>query len=277
MHKLVIIGDSYTADSANPTDRVWYHQVADRLGLELVNLSMPGVSQDWCWQQLQHQVYQGGLARGDQLIVALTHPSRYWYLERLPDLSNSWITDLDQWCTKEEARAISLFIQHIQRPSLDCLQLINRLGWLAYQSLKLGIRPLVIKAFEQHLGAAEHYEELNWAQGSLMEDIQYWEFEDPSQETMSQYFWGLDCRYNHLCLSNHDILAQRVTESLVSGQPMDLTEGFHRHLLKSRGLYDDDFCQRELNWPTVLKNREFRVEKKWTVPWALRQKLHQNP
>jgi hypothetical protein len=274
MSKLTIIGDSYTEPPKDHNPRVWYQQVADQLGLELVNLSMPGVSQDWCWLQLQHLFHNKMITAGDQLIVVLTHPSRFWYLERLPDLSNSWITDLDKWCSSEEARAIELFIKHIQRPSLDILQVINRLGWLAYQSQKLGIRPLIIKAFNQEVAAAADYPELSWARGSLMTDVQYWELHDPHSEKLSDYFYGMDCRYNHLCLTNHDLLAAGITEFFKQGSTVDLTEGFCRGLLADNGLYDDEFCQRELYWDRVVENRKFRAEKKWTKPWAMRQKLH---
>jgi hypothetical protein len=273
MPKLYIIGDSYTAAPIDHNSRVWFNQVADRLGLEIENPSRPGVSLDWCWQQLQAWFYNGVITSEDRLVVVMTHPSRYWFLENMPDLSNPWIVDLNNWCSQEQARAIELYIKHIQRPSLDMIQMVNRLGWLAYHSQQVGIRPLMIKAFEQELGPGLDYPELNWAQGSLMTDLQYWEFENPVEEKFNEYFFGMDCRYNHLCLSNHDIMADKVTDAL-KGEVLDLTQGFQRALLKERGLYDDDFCHRELCWDSVVKNREFRIKNRWTVPWAIKKKLH---
>jgi hypothetical protein len=101
--RLFVIGDSFTV-ATGPTDTTmtWIRQTAQQLSalhgepVTVVNKSIMGSSQDWCWMQL-HTWMETGITERDYLIVGLTHPGRYWYLDRLPELSNSNIIDLDSW------------------------------------------------------------------------------------------------------------------------------------------------------------------------------------
>ena len=281
--RLFIIGDSFTVaappgDQAETWMRIAAQQISehDQQPVCIVNASIMGASQDWCWMQLHAWIESGSIRPDDYLIVALTHPGRYWYIDRLPELSNSNIIDLDRWCSSEESRAIELFIKHIQRPRLDAISLINRLGWLGYQVLKRGLRrPLMIKCFSQDLYQFETIEELNISQGDLYKGIQYWEFENPDKEEFSEYFSGIDCRYNHLCLSNHRILGPRVAQSLITGETLDLTTGYEKDILKAGLLNDPEFCRRELNLEQ-LAHREQQLAKDYykpMLPWKRRKKL----
>ena len=46
------------------------------------------------------------------------------------------------------------------------------------------------------------------------------------------YSDGIDTRYNHMIKSNHEIMADKCTNSIVTGSTLDLTIGFNRHILK---------------------------------------------
>lgn len=277
---LFVIGDSFAVNPA-PSDPAltWPRVAAQQLAemhkepVTLVNNSMMGVSQDWMWLTLQDWMSDGVITDQDYLIVTLTHPSRYWYLERDPAMSNSNIIDLDRHCSPEECKAIELFIKHIQRPSLDGINLNNRMGWLCYQVLKKSLKkPLIVKGFEQLLLEFEHSDDLLISHGSLCEDIQYWEFHDPVAEIKNKFWSGIDCRYNHMCLSNHEILGKRVAASLFHDQPLDLTTGFQRGLLTPGILDDTEFCQQQLDLYALeyrasqLKNDYYKP----TAPWLKR-------
>ena len=281
--RLFVIGDSFTVapppgDEAKTWIRLAAQQLARELGepVTVVNASIMGASQDWCWMQLHNWIETGAITERDFVIVALTHPGRYWYLDRLPELSNSNIIDLDRWCSPQEARAIEGFIRYIQRPRLDAINLVNRLGWLGYQVLKRGLRrPLLIKCFAQDLFQCESMDEFVISQGDLFQGIQYWEFENAEQQQNSDYWKGIDCRYNHLCLTNHSILAPRVADSLLNYTALDLTTGFVQGLLKPTSLDDREFCNRELDLGH-LKHREEQLSKDYyrpVLPWKRRQRL----
>lgn len=281
--RMFVIGDSFTVapppgDTANTWIRLAAQDLAKSIGepVTVVNASIMGASQDWCWMQLHSWIESGDITDRDFVVVALTHPGRYWYLDRLPELSNSNIIDLDRWCSPQEARAIEGFIRYIQRPRLDAISLVNRLGWLGYQVLKRGLRkPLLIKCFSQDLFQCESMDEFVVSQGDLFEGIQYWEFDNAEQQKDSNYWSGIDCRYNHLCLSNHAILGPKVAESLLNYEPLSLTEGFVRGILKADSLSDPEFCQRELD-VAHIKHREAQLAKDYykpVLPWKRRRQL----
>ena len=277
---LFVVGDSFSI-SPPPDDPTltWTRVAAQQLAIlhdqpvTLVNSSMMGVSQDWMWLTLQDWMAEGVITDKDHLIITLTHPSRFWYLDRDPAMSNSNIIDLDRHCSAEECRAIELFIKHIQRPRLDGINLNNRMGWLAYQVLKKQLpKPLIVKGFEQLLLDFEQSDDMIISDGSLCEDIQYWEFHDPVSEIKNKFWNGIDCRYNHMCLTNHSILGKRAADSLFYNQPLDLTTGFRRGLLTPKILDNDEFCKQELDL-NALEYRNSQLKTPYykpTAPWLKR-------
>jgi hypothetical protein len=277
---LYVIGDSFSVPPPLEDDtKTWPRQVAQglarHLGTEVLleNHSRMGVSQDYCWEFLQ-MLLEYKITPDDYLIVALTHPSRFWFLDHMPELSNSSIVDLDDHCTKDEARAIESYIRYIQRPRLDLIFMNNRMGYLAYQIQKKKLhRPVVIKCFGQDVDQAEAWTEMNWAKGVLMDDVQRWEFEDVDCDKDAAFWHGLDARYNHMCLSNHEILAEKLTHSLITDEACDLTEGFIKGLIKKNAMQDEEFVDKELESRVVVHNMEMRQKYMPKLPWAVRKKI----
>lgn len=276
--KLYVIGDSFSVMPVpgNTADAdVYVKLVAQQLSqsdhaLEVHNNSLMGASQDWIWTHLQTWLAHV-IEPQDYLIIALTHPSRMWFLDRLPGLTNMSIIDLDDHVTKEEASAIMLHVKHIQRPQLDLMNVNNRFGYLCYQISRRGLRrPLVLRCFTQDLDQAESWQEFMLAKGVLMDDVQQWEFEDTQLDADAGFWYGLDCRYNHLCLSNHKVLADKIVTAFATDTAPDLTQGFHRGLLKSHSLSDLEFVHSELDTYTWQHNQKFRAEYAPKIPWAKR-------
>ena len=277
MSKLYVIGDSFVAPP-KPEDStvVWPMMVAEKMGLELINPSQMGTAQDWCWQKLQ-QWLDSEMTPDDYLIVALTHPSRCWFIESEPRLSHPYVIDLERWCSRDQAKAIEHYIRYIQRPSLDIIHINNRLAYIAYQVLKKGLhRPLMLKCFDQDVAQGEHFSELNWANGILMDNTHAIEFDPPELDTHDKSFWpgSIDARYNHMCLTNHKILADKVVTALTNDTVLDLTEGFVPGLIKENALDDPEFCAREFCHEICEYNRKIKKEKrKPIVPWGKRTNL----
>lgn len=275
MSRLFVIGDSFSAPPPKGDEtKNWPRLVTEKLhqhtgeDVLLINNSLVGSSQDWIWTHLQIWLnYE--MTPDDYLIICLTHPSRVWFLERLPEMSNANTIDLDRWVTKEEAKAIELYIRYMQRPAIDLMNVNNRLAYVAYQVQRKGFRkPLIIKCFNQSLDQGTEFPELLIADGILMEDIQYWEFENPDAEEDMRFWRGIDARYNHMCLSNHEILSERLCSGLINQTIPDIKTGFHRGLLKDGILEDLDFCRRELNMATRELNRKNKDQFKPIIPWA---------
>jgi hypothetical protein len=282
--KLFVIGDSFAAcrpgTELAPT---WHRLTADLLSeyhqepVTLINSALIGSSQDWCWGILQEWFHHGAIGPDDYLVVALTHPSRYWFIDRLPELTNVNIIDLDRHVTRDEANAIELFIKHIQRPTLDIIHLNNRMAYLAYmvaeQNLK---RPLMINCFSQDLDQSTAFEDLIWAKGNLFENIQKYEFQHEDDDLNNKFWRGLDGRFNHMCLSNHKILAARIAESLINGTELDITDGFIKQIIPDDWESNVEFQNCELDVEMTRKNLEHKESYSPILPWKKRKGITTN-
>lgn len=242
----------------------WINLVASELSLkhkdlDLVNYSQYGVAQDFTWDAINTNIDTIGV--DDYVIIAVTHPNRFWYIREHPNLSNHHIINLEQYIEREQAWAIKLFMQYIQRPELDTLHQTNRMKSLAYEVLKRGLRrPLMLNCFATDISAVENIEELQWARGNLY-SVQDLEFTSEDMDS-TQYFEGVDCRYNHLCLTNHRIMADKVMAAFNTGETVDLNQGFVQGLLKENSLDDLEFCERELDADKMAIYREEKKDKK---------------
>jgi hypothetical protein len=285
--RLFVIGDSFTVEPLNGEDKpYWIKQAADEIeklsGKPVIisNASMMGSSQDWVSHHIQ-ALYNGQITPDDYLVVALTHPNRFWYNEKRPDVTNPHLTDLDEFLTKEETRAVELFMRHIQRPLLDTIHLQNRLAYIAYQTRRQKLhRPVVIKCFEQQLGQCEFFPELNWANGVLMDNIQRPEFWDPDLDENAVYWRGIDPRYNHMCMSNHNILGPRLGQALHNDTALDLVNGYNAGIVQPGSLDDPEWVKREINPVTVQYNidngRKYKSMTSWAVKMGIREPIFKN-
>lgn len=279
--RLWVFADSFgICDPAKDSARIWTRQTAHRLSksighpIELFNYSLIGCSQDWTLNSYMSFVDQ--IMPQDYVIIVLTSAARYWYFEDQPTLTNWNIIDLDRQVGKDRARAAELYLKHIQRPALDHLQTVSRLALIAYQTRIKNLRaPLMIRAFDDSVHPCTQWPDLDWAQGSLVE-IQWGEYRDKDwvfeqyEANGSGYFKGYDCRYNHMCLSNHDILSSRLVDYFVNKVPVDLSQGYSTDLIHTKWFDDIDFIKAELN-PVAVKFYFENIHNQGTIlPWKRR-------
>lgn len=273
---LWIFGDSWSAlNPQRDPKQVWTRNLAHKLGQELKcsvnmhNYSLIGSSQDWAVRQYLEQL--PNFSNNDYVVFIATTPNRYWYFEDMPHLSNWNILDFDTAAGEERARAVEYYIKHIQRPQLDILQATNRMATIAYETRRFRLRkPLIIKGFDQLFGPAENYPDLDIAQGNLS-DIQWDEYipAENMKELLEEgtgYFNGHDCRYNHLCLSNHKILTQKIIDFFINGKPLDLTQGFEKELISLDWHTNFEFIEQQLNPYEVEVYKTHIASSKFT-PW----------
>jgi hypothetical protein len=247
MPKLRIIGDSFSwiaDDDAN--SRQWPLQLVNKLSYELDNRSMIGCSQDYTWYWLHQE--RTNISPDDQLVIVMTSPNRYWLFEDRPDLTNP--ATLSLFTDPKYANIAETYFKHIQRPDMDYMAVKNRLGWLNNAATVNNWKPpLIIFAFAQSYGLDSEYPRLKFSKGSLTEDVSNAEQADPF---VAQLFRGRDPRYNHLCLCNHDILAEKIYKSLIEETTLDLTQGFYKGMLDNNTLRSDMLVKNELS-PRLYK------------------------
>ena len=270
MSKLYIVGDSFAATSTTLLDGtpVWYKVLAEKLGVDqIINNSIIGAAQDFAWFSLQN--WRDHITSDDYLVVILTHPGRFWFIEDDPSTGkyDNVIGNESQF-KPNVATAIKMYVEYIQRPSLDTVWLENRLGWLAYNAYLCGWRkPLIVPAFTQDIRQAIDYPNIQFAVGSLTDHVSNPEIAIPpesfrSKKELNDYIKKIndvnnmvDVRHNHMCLSNHEILAEKLYQSLTTGIKLDLTVGFKTEIFNKLTANDPEFIKNELDQGAVADKK----------------------
>lgn len=264
MSQLFVFGDSYTSiDKDSPNPNQWVIKLGKELGMGLINSSCPGSSQDWVMNQVSE--LRNNITPDDYVVVVLTHPARTWYFEDEPHLSNPNISDLDNLLGTDRIRAVEHYMKYIQRPIQDTRYIAHRLGWLNNLSKVRNWRPIVVLlAFDQVIPFPEDYDNLIISEGSLAGNISFPEcvVDDPNNPAI---FSNLDPRYNHMCLTNHEVLKNLVKESWTT-KTLHL-RGFASGILDRNWEENAIICAEQLDPVSIEKNRQLRRRSAESQDW----------
>ena len=250
MRNLFIVGDSfswfYNGKAQWP---LWTDQVGSYFKTNVVNASLNGCSQDWQWDQIKSFV-DNDINNEDRLVVVLTSPMRFWLIENMPQISNpARATNLETVIENSDLRySIKSFLGNIWRPELALKHQRQRLSeisyWVSQRSLA---RPLIIPAFYNPIDP-EEWPHLNIANGNLYDDLQLKEFDSPNESDILDLWKGIECRHNHLCKSNHRVLAEAVSRALETDQTLDLISlEVHKGLITEDNHRSRQFAEQELD------------------------------
>lgn len=260
MPKLFVLGDSFSFPHETK-EPLWpiitAKHLSEKLGepVEVVNESVIGVGQDFVWKKLDSVLQI--MTPEDFLVIVLTSCNRFWVLENHPEYSNLMSVENISHVTQDpELQAALLgFINRIWRHSLASQFQNHRLGFLSYYVLKNNLRaPVILKGFENDIDNEDKFPELNFSNHSLAK-VQLEEFEkfdglfNKGDILMDPKYWHhVDCRYNHLCLSNHKVLSEMLSGSLLSGNPVDLgSDKFYKNIITEKNCKDKDFASKEFH------------------------------
>lgn len=256
MPELYVIGDSFSylhPDEESQNPRIWSVALAKKLKCGLYNSSCAGSSQDWLIDSLYK--FKNQITPDDYIVLVLTHPSRFWFFDEYPQLCNPFIIDFDRDITSGQSEAVAAYYKHIQRDTFDQRHQTIRLGNIANLARVNGWRdPVIMFGFETNVLFKEDYPNLKFGNGFLTQD--------PSVGELSAYkevlnlFSGNDPRFNHLCLDNHDILVDKLYNTLVHGTKLDLTTGFIRDIITPNFLEDEQFCREQLDIVRLKRLKE---------------------
>jgi hypothetical protein len=147
-----------------------------------------------------------------------------------------------------QSKIAEQFERYIQRDLLAVLNLENRLGALSYTAHTNGWRkPLVIYAMSQISDVVRKFNNLEFSKGTLT-DISVNEICIGVTEEYynNSIIRGIDPRYNHLTMSNHKILVDKIFDYFSLQTPVDLTSDFLDTVLTEESLKDPSF-QHELS------------------------------
>lgn len=229
-NKLWVFGDSFSTQDlpptpSNPTGKMehvsWVAHTCKKLNITEATIHADyGVSNDWIFHQFTTTL--NSMDEGDYVIIQPTQKHRQWFFED-PCISNYWIKDLERYVSKEENKAVEMYVTHLQNDRLDDLRYVQfclaleRLGQLAQH-----LRILVLPGF---FG-------VNGVTGTLVA-VSDAEFD---KDTTAQKYYdannGKDPRLNHLSPENHEILGSKIVDFFTNGTTINLTTGFNSGFLK---------------------------------------------
>lgn len=273
MAKLYVVGDSFVStEHTKDTDRDWISLLANKLGVdEVCNNGVLGGSQDFAIHSMQ--VFEDQITPDDYVLVVLTHPSRFWFFQDEPSVCKA--NHIEHFAGKfgqMRVDAAQLYVQYIQREQLDTLHVESRLGWLSYNAkFRKWRTPLVVYAMDPVVAPQFNYD-LIFSKGSLTENISIPEVKDI--KTVDDYYaviQYLDPRYNHMCLRNHSILADKVYNTFATGAVLDLTTGFENNFLTNELINDAEFQAKELSLAAVeFRNNSLQIAKQEYRTWKIK-------
>lgn len=257
---LYIVGDSFSQhfNGTNPWP-LWTDQLGQLLDMEVKNASIPGTSQDWQWSCLESL----DLKPDDRLLVVLTSPERFWFFKDRPDLGNiAWSSNVAQVLPDRSRQvAVKSFVTEIWRRDLALQHQTQRLRSLAWMAQSRSwSKPWVISAFANVL-PRDAFQGLHIVRGSLCEDVQYAEYQgQPKTKLMADIWANIDCRYNHMCRSNHQVLAQHLAEAIGADSELDLaTLPWHKDIITDSLALDENFARDQLDFDSWTKMNRERV------------------
>lgn len=269
MPELYVIGDSFAVmKQENINTNVWPILLAQRLGYNLSNTSCSGAGQDWLLNQL-HQIRRQ-ITADDQLIITLSDCNRFWFFEDFPDVAEPHATKLGEIIGKEQAKAAEYYFRYIQRDSLSINQQISRLGLIAHLTTMYNWKPpIILLSFQDYVPEQELFPNLIFSKGTLIYNVSNLELESGSNDHV--FFKGIDVRHNHMCLSNHKILADKLYNQIVNKEPLDLTSGFLTGLLKKNYDSNLEFVNNELDLSAIARRNELQNSKNsFSTNWLRR-------
>jgi hypothetical protein len=267
MRKLFVVGDSfgfpYKKSDANTV--LWPEQCAQKLAketgepIELENACLIGCSQDYMWTKIDEILEK--ITPNDYLLIVLTSLDRFWFFEDRPEYSNIRSVENANHIAGNNSKIRDIllgFITNIWRNNLAIQLQKHRMGYLSYEIVKRKLRkPIILKGFSTQLDTTQ-WPDLIFSHGILLR-TQLAEFEKNINDRYdflldNEYWHHIDCRYNHLCLSNHKVLSDEVTNGFLHSVAPDLTsDKFHKNLITAENCKNQDFANKELN-PDYFKD-----------------------
>ena len=236
-------GDSYasTYDDTN-----WTSQVAQYLKCEQKNFALAATSLEYMYSTFDDAEFE----TNDHLIIALTDIHRTYFFKEQPQasmppqiMSPSFLKLL----SSEKKFALNQYYMYLTDNALVRENnLKNFLYRVQYVTEKKNLTTIVFNCFyEYDFINADNYPNLVLVPG-LLESINSLEVSGTGRFFKYTSEIGTDLRANHMCQSNHNILASKVIDYYNSNTTIIL-DNFVKHLITDENYKDPLFQDKEFS------------------------------
>ena len=227
---LYIFGDSFVALTGNQElSWIWTNAVAATLEHEQKNYGVGGSGLEYTFEQFEQ--CRASITQDDLVIICLTAASRGYFFKDYPVISDpESVRNVDPLVrptiTKDQLLAIKYYQTYFGHIHADKMKfhLLNFLHSANALAAELKIKIIIIDAVLQDTIDCNRYKNLIIANGSLF---------NVSNNEVPVKFRRNDKRPNHLCRSNHEILAKKVVDTITTNVALDLTSEFNEKIIRT--------------------------------------------
>jgi hypothetical protein len=231
---LYIFGDSFASiHGSEEISWTWTNTVAATLAHEQKNYGYGGSGLEYTFEQFEQ--CRASITQDDLVIICLTEATRVYFFKDHPVISAAesirHVNPLVRsTITKDQLLAIKYYqtyFEHIHMHKMK-FHVVNFLHSANALAAELKIKIVIIDAVLEDNIDCNRYKNLIISNGSL---------NNVSNNEAVDYeilpaIKSCDKRPNHLCRSNHAILAKKVVDTITTNVALDLTSGFNEKIIK---------------------------------------------
>lgn len=205
-------GDSYVDPHINSSNPVWTAMIGEKLNCSVQNLGMCATSLDYTYMCFDSADIQDN----DFVIIVLTDLHRRFFFLDSPETSS--LHQLDN-VSSGKSNAMKHYFTFLSNPRAYNVNLKNFLYRVQYLSEKKNLKTIIFNAFVSTVFVHElELPNLYIVSNTLFEVSQ----NEISRDVSRADFVKKDPRANHLCVSNHKILADKVVDHFIRNTPITL-------------------------------------------------------
>ena len=232
---LYIFGDSFVALTGNQElSWIWTNAVAATLEHEQKNYGVGGSGLEYTFEQFEQ--CRASITQDDLVIICLTAASRGYFFKDYPVISDpESVRNVDPLVrptiTKDQLLAIKYYQTYFGHIHADKMKfhLLNFLHSANALAAELKIKIIIIDSVLKDNIDCNRYKNLIISNGSL---VNVSDNEAVDHKILLTIHLRGDKRPNHLCRSNHAILAKKVVDTITTNVALDLTSGFNEKIIK---------------------------------------------
>lgn len=241
-----VFGDSFSQPAEDMIPEQWMNRLAESLGTTAKSLAVNGSSLEFTYHRFN--IARKKIVENDVVIINITDINRRWFFKAHPSHNK----DTSPTGDKRETKAIELYRQHLDHnKEINQTYLIDFLYNVHALTEKLNLKTIfLINFLDQYdflKNVMQNYPLFVFAKGLLV-DVTLYEYthEFFEKENAKGNMGEKDPRLNHLCKTNHLILANKIYDNIKNNVSLDLTNGFTKHIFSEEALNNPQFIKYEL-------------------------------
>lgn len=239
-------GDSFVEPGFFDPIDTWAQQVSNQLNCDICNYGLGATSLEYMYTKFNNVVNK--IQPNDYVIIVLTDPSRKYFFPNHPKISLPSLPNFSyEAITKTEKTALQRYFVHLANPMVYKVNLINFLYRVDQLSEKNNLKTIVFHAFDNTLFLKNYQFPSLHIVPEYLSMISFNECENRNYDKIIQDIFTYDPRINHLCMSNHAILADKVVEYIEHDVPIVL-DNFISQIVTTSNRSDIAFQRKEFYW-----------------------------